>query len=297
MRDIPFELARHLGSEVTTCCRCWRATRRDGLVLGFTDHDEDVAFDGTSFRAASGLDAAEASADFGFAVGGGEVAGALGSDSLTEEDLCAGLWDSAGIETFLVNWRDPSQGICLSVGEIGDIRRGGSAFTAELRSMSHRLEAKIGRLYAARCDAELGDARCRKNIETDAFRGSGAVLAVASRFEVTATGLDSFSGGAFTAGTLTWVAGANAGRSLEVREHRTEGGVARIGFWQAPGFAMSAGDSFTIRAGCDKAFETCRDRFANVVNFRGFPHMPGTDRALGYPTAEDGEHDGGSLFR
>jgi uncharacterized phage protein (TIGR02218 family) len=297
MRDIPAELALHLKGEVTTCCRCWRATRRDGLVLGFTDHDEDVVFDGTAYRAASGLDAAEASSDFGFAVGGGEVAGALGSDSLTEEDLCAGLWDSARAETMLVNWNDPSQGICLNVGEIGDVRRGGAAFTAELRSMSHRLEARTGRLYAARCDAELGDARCRKNIDTDEFRGAGAVLSVASRFEVVVTGLAAFASGSFTGGTLTWMAGANAGQGSAVREHRGEGAVARIGFWQAAGFTVAEGDAFTVHAGCDKAFETCRDRFANVVNFRGFPHMPGTDRALGYPTAEDGDLDGGSLFQ
>ena len=57
-------------------CHCWSLTRRDGLTLGFTDHDRDLVFSGITFAARSGLEAAEASAELGFAVGGGAVVGA-----------------------------------------------------------------------------------------------------------------------------------------------------------------------------------------------------------------------------
>ncbi len=49
---------------------------------------------------------------------------------------------------------------------------------------------------------------------------------------------------------------------------------------------MQAGDAFTIRPGCDKSFATCRAKFDNAVNFRGFPHVPGTDQVLSYPDAQ-----------
>ena len=67
-----------------------------------------------------------------------------------------------------------------------------------------------------------------------------------------------------------------------------------LDLWQAMAAPIEAGDAFIVSAGCDKRFATCRDRFANVANFRGFPHMPGNDFALSYPTV-DGGHDGGSL--
>lgn len=38
-------------------------------------------------------------------------------------------------------------------------------------------------------------------------------------------------------------------------------------------------------ATCDQRFETCRDVFANMANFRGFPHLPGTDFLLAGPAA------------
>lgn len=296
MRSIPSGLAEHLAGEATTVCHCWRATRRDGVVLGFTDHDEDVSFDGTLFRAASGLDAAEAQADLGFATGGGEVAGALGDDSLSETDLAAGLWDSAKVEMFLVNWRTPEQRIRLKVGEIGEVRRAGTAFTAELRSMAHRLEAICGRLYGSTCDAELGDARCGRDVSGPEFRGNGAAATASSRYEIAASGLDAYEDGWFRGGLVAWASGANAGEVSEVREHRKQSGAVKLFLWQATPFPVEAGDVFTVTAGCDKTLETCRGRFANTTNFRGFPHMPGTDRALAY-AGGDGKPDGGSLFR
>jgi uncharacterized phage protein (TIGR02218 family) len=58
---------------------------------------------------------------------------------------------------------------------------------------------------------------------------------------------------------------------------------------------VSAGDGFAVTPGCDKTFATCRDRFVNSVNFRGFPHMPGNDAALAGPAA-DQPLDGGSRY-
>lgn len=42
---------------------------------------------------------------------------------------------------------------------------------------------------------------------------------------------------------------------------------------------------------CDQRFETCREVFANSENYRGFPHLPGTDFILSGPAAAN--NDGG----
>jgi len=69
------------------------------------------------------------------------------------------------------------------------------------------------------------------------------------------------------------------------------GGV-KLTLWQAPPEPLAAGDAVLVTVGCDKAFSTCRDRFANAANFRGFPHMPGIDRILAVPVPGEGGHDG-----
>lgn len=44
-------------------------------------------------------------------------------------------------------------------------------------------------------------------------------------------------------------------------------------------------------AGCDQSFRICRDRFSNVLNFRGFPYQSGNDDLFAGPERA-GPHDG-----
>ena len=68
-----------------------------------------------------------------------------------------------------------------------------------------------------------------------------------------------------------------------------------IELWQMMAEPVVAGDIFVVTAGCDKRFATCRDRFANTVNFRGFPHIPGNDFLVRYAIDGEAGHDGKSL--
>jgi hypothetical protein len=54
VKTISSALAQHLAGEVTTLATCWQITRRDGIVLGFTDHVRDFEVDGITYKAASG---------------------------------------------------------------------------------------------------------------------------------------------------------------------------------------------------------------------------------------------------
>lgn len=291
MRDLPPAFAAHLAGGVTTLCRCWSLRRRDGTALGFTDHDRDLTFAGLVHEARTGLEAAEASAEAGFAVSGGDVAGALTSLGLTEADIAGGLYDGASVETWLVDWTDPRTRLLLDIGTIGEIRREGDAFVAELRGVAARLDAEVGRRYRATCCAELGDARCR--VDLAAWRASGRVLAVPEPAALRIALDGSFAEGLFTGGGLAWTGGANAGIAADLRLQAGD----LVELWERPPRPVAPGDTFTLTAGCDKRLATCRDRFANAVNFQGFPHMPGNDAVFRAVPGSAPVLDGGSYFR
>ncbi|MCC6946951.1 MAG: DUF2163 domain-containing protein [Bradyrhizobiaceae bacterium] len=292
MRNLPPALAAHLASGATTLCRCWRLTRGDEVVQGFTDHDEDLVFDGTTFRAGTGFEGTELEARFGLSVTGTEVHGALAAESLNEADLAAGRYDNAKVELFFVNWAEVEQRLLLRVGHLGEVRREGAAFAAEVRGLAARLNEERGRIYAATCDADLGDARCGVDLDDPALRGEGSVLAVEGGSLIRVAGLDAFADGWFTRGKLTFSAGPNAGLAVEVKEHRAEAGEVRLALWQQMPAPIAEGDLFAVTAGCDKRFETCRSKFANAINFRGFPHMPGNDFVVAYTVPGEPGHDG-----
>lgn len=291
MRNIPAALASHLDKTSTTTCHAWRLTRTDGLVLGFTEHDHDLEFGGMVFSAATGFRASEVETGLGLEADAANVAGAFSDAAISADDLALGRYDGARVETFLVNWQSPGDHVLLSTRELGEVRTAGQAFTVELRSLAARLDQPHGRLYGRRCDADLGDTRCGKDISAAPFTLSGAITAVSDEMTLIVSGLDGRPAGWFDQGWIRFLTGQLAGLSADISSHAIEPGGARLALWSPLARLPAPGDQFSVTAGCDKAFESCSAKFGNGFNFQGFPYLPGSDFAYGYADA-DTVHDG-----
>ncbi|MBB3963739.1 DUF2163 domain-containing protein [Rhizobium metallidurans] len=296
MRHIPQALQAHLSGDATTVCRAWRVTRRDGVVLGFTEHDRDLTFSGTTFLAASGFSASAAEEEAGLPAATSDVAGGFSSAAITEDDLKRGRYDGARVEVLLVNWAEPDQHMLLKLQEIGDVTRDAGKFQAELRSFASRLDEPQGRVYGRRCDATLGDGRCGVDLLAPGMRAEGVVVSVPDASRLLLSGIRAVPDGFFRFGVLSFIDGGNHGQRLEIETHAVKDDLLEVTLWLPLEATPRAGDRVVLTAGCDKAFSTCRAKFANHLNFRGFPHIPGTDFAYTYA---DGEslHDGSALFK
>jgi uncharacterized phage protein (TIGR02218 family) len=280
-KTISSDLAQHLAGEVMTLASCWQITRRDGVVLGCTDHVRDLEVDGVTYRAASGYTRTAIRGTADLAVDNLDVESVFSDDGIMEEDLRAGKYDFAEVRMFLVNYQDLGQGILkLRRGWLGEVTIRDSMYVAELRGMTQRLQMTVGEVYAPDCSADLGDARC--SVDLAALEESGAVGTVLDATAFTAVLAQPT--GWYDGGELAWTGGANAGQTVAVRSWDAATGMLSL-FLPAL-YPMQAGDAFTISPGCDKSFATCQAKFDNAVNFRGFPHVPGTDQVLSYPDAQ-----------
>lgn len=274
MQSLSSGLAAHLAQEVTTLASCWSIARRDGTALYFTEHDQPITIDGQSYGPTSGMSASAVTSLAGLAVDNLELDGLLSDDAITEEDILAGLYDHAEIAVFLINYRDPAAGkLELKTGWLGEVTLQGGQFVAEMRGLSSRLQQLIGEVYTSSCRAQFGDARCGKNVATYTKTGSVTNVEAAYAFADSAR---TESGDYFAYGLLTFTSGANAGLSMEVRDY-SEG---RFGLFLPMPYAIATGDSYSVVAGCDKRFASCVAKFSNAMNFRGEPHVPGTDKLL-----------------
>ncbi|KZL21115.1 hypothetical protein PsAD2_00399 [Pseudovibrio axinellae] len=297
MKTFSAGFEEHLSGACTTLCWCWQVTRRDGVTLGFTDHDRPIEFDGVTFEASSGFTGSDIEAGLGLAVDNMEVEGALSSDVIIEADIAAGLYDDAAIILYRVNWSDPAQRAVMQRGNIGEVSRGELAFSAEMRSLSHRLNQNTGRTFQYGCDAELGDERCGVNLLSASYFGAGSVAGVSGRVFVCA-GLDGFDADLFSWGSVVWLSGANQGARVKVKVHKiTSEGAAELSLWQAPARPIAPGDTFNVFAGCAHTFAACADKFDNALNYRGFPHMPGADFVTAYATQDEQTNDGSAIVK
>jgi uncharacterized phage protein (TIGR02218 family) len=294
MRDIPEALSAHIKTGVTSLCRCWVLTRKDGVTLGFTDHDGTLSFDSVTFEPATGMDAAALQSSTGLSVDNSQAVGALSSVGLTDDNIEQGLYDKAEVVQYLVNWQDVEQRILVFRGSMGEIKRGSGAFEAELRSLSEGLNQPIGRAYLRQCDAQLGDTRCGIDVSGPAFTADAELTFVIGQRVLHMKGLDGFDDGWFLQGEITFVTGSNAGAVRIVKSDQTKGLRRVLEVWEDLRHPIAVGDIVRVTAGCDKAKDTCINKFSNLLNFRGFPQMPGDDWALSYPI-RNGQNDGGSL--
>jgi uncharacterized phage protein (TIGR02218 family) len=289
-------LAAHLAGGVTTMAYCWRITRRDAEVLGFTEHDENIVCDGTAFEATSGLTASQIQTALGLSVDNFTAAGALSSAAISETDILAGRYDDAALELLWVNWADPTQFIVVSSGHLGEIKRAGLAFTAEFRSLAARLNQKIGGTYQRTCSATLGDAKCRIDLTRSELRGTAAVQTEGLVRRIVITGLGAYAADWFTHGRAAFSSGLNTGIAMEIKKHTRSAGQDVLELWNAPPFAFEIGDEATVTAGCAKSFAACKNKFANQANFRGFPHIPGADHVMAAAKRGATNQSGGSIF-
>ncbi|AOZ69270.1 hypothetical protein LPB142_08010 [Rhodobacter xanthinilyticus] len=286
----------HLASGCTTLARAWAITRTDGVELGFTDHDVALTFEGLRFAPESGMTARAVAQNTGLAVDNTESFGALSSEAINEADILAGRYDGAEVRAWIVNWADVSQREMVFRGSVGEITRAGGAFTAELRGLTEALGAQNGRVYHPRCSAVLGDGQCRFNLDKPGYAIELAAEEVEGAVVFRFAEVDGFEDRWFEKGRLKVLTGAAAGLVGLIKNDRVAGtGERVVELWQRLGAEIAVGDLVRLEAGCDRRAETCRLKFQNFLNFRGFPHLPGEDWLISYPVSS-GTNDGGSLF-
>ena len=268
----------HWGSNATTIATCWKVTRLDGLIVGFTDHVRALVVAGRKYSAIPGIRPSAVKTTGALAVDNLELDGAFEAAGITAAEAIAGKWDYAQVEIFQVNYLAPADGTYpMRSGRIGRISTGSISFRAELLGLMHKLQQQVGRVYAPNCDATLGDTRCGKNLATmiDGIVHF-TVSAAANRRAFTAAALTQATDW-FTFGRVDWTLGLNVGEAMEVKAFST-GGIVELRLGMP--FTIAIGDEGDITVGCDHTRPTCKTKFANVYRYRGHWDVPGTDRMV-----------------
>jgi uncharacterized phage protein (TIGR02218 family) len=269
-------VADFLTRSLTAIALCWRLERRDGVTLGFTTHDRDLAIGGLTYRAAPGMLPSSITRSDGFDPDTLDVEGALTADAITAVDLKAGRWDGAAITIFMVDWDAPGgETLNIARGELGEVSIKGDAFEAELKGPTAALDRPVAERTSPECRARLGDHRCRVDLASRTRLARVVATSVEDEIEVDA----SAAADAWRYGRLRWLSGANCGLESAI----SGSAEAMISLRDPPAFAASAGDLVELTEGCDRRLATCAGRFGNAVNFRGEPHLPGMDLLTRYP--------------
>lgn len=199
MKTATPQMEAHLQGPVTTLATIWRVERRDGEVLYFTDHDQDITFGGNIYRSSVGYVRTAVDNKVGLAVDNLDTMGFLDDDAISDAELRSGVYDHAAVYISVVNWADLSMGeVRLRRGHLGEVSFDEitGTFSTELRGLTQLYSQRPIELFQAECRANLGDARCKVQLtpgigEISTVYAEGALMRLSSTWE----GLDAPTAG------------------------------------------------------------------------------------------------------
>ena len=245
-----------------------------GSVWRWTSHDRDLTVGGNVYTSAPGVERSAILTRADLSVPSVELR-AL-EHAIEAEIIDRGWVDNANITISVVDSEAPSGGtMVIFSGTLGQVQRTREGYEVEGRGQAQRLSQQIGEFYSRECRADLGDARCRVDLSAYTRTGRVSALDTDRGFTPAFDGTGDPPEGYFDQGVLTWTSGENVGRSMEVLSFTQAPDPVRLNLYLPPPAPISVGDTFSVYAGCNKLITTCRDRFDNVVNFRGEPYVPG----------------------
>lgn len=272
------ELKAHYALGTTTLAKITRLERTDGLVLTVTlDHDMPIIFESETYMPAIGMIPSTIETSNNLSVDNLDARGALTILGIDESDIDAGLWDMCDVRVMEVNWKDLTMG-CRKIkrGHFGQISIGRDKFSNEVRGITQRLQQTLGDIVTPACNADLFDTRCGVVATEGIWKHSGVAITTATSTRLFTAASLSQDAGFYNGGKVTWTTGLNAGLSKEIKSH-TAGGVFEL--YEPMPYAVVVSDQATFYAGCQKrADEDCRDKFSNIIRFRGFNRIPGNDQ-------------------
>ena len=262
-------------SELETVAPFWRVLRGDGVTLGFTAHDRDLWFDGVLHKASPGMVPYSIKRSADLEPDSAEVEGALSHDTITAADLSGGRYDGAQVRVGIVDWETGETEI-LYRGSIGSVLEQNSSFTAELVSRKAELLRDPVPRTSPGCRAIFCGPGC--DMAPQGFTHEGVLDALDSDANSIAV-LTSADPASLVGGWVRWLDGPQAGIRMNITALNDSALVldAPVDPGTPPGSRM------LMREGCDHTLATCAARFANAVNFRGEPFLPGNDLISRYP--------------
>lgn len=275
----------HGSSCVTERCQIWKITRRDGVVFRFTSHDRPVTYGREVYKSCRSLNpsASENASTIG-SVGNIELMGIIDDEAITEADLYGGLFDDAFVTVDLIVWGAGTEAPRrLAAGWTGSLSQGETGFKMEVLGPGARLEQQaLVQMVTPGCRWVFGSTQC--GVNADALALVGAVVSARTRGVFKATLPASPAGRQWENGRVRWTSGVNAGQITETKT--VDFATGEIVLWASPGFLPEPGDGFDLIPGCDFNRDGGCTVYANVINFGGFPDLPGADAILETPVAQ-----------
>lgn len=278
MRQIDENIQKVLNSNLTYLVLCCKIMRSDGVELCFTETDKSVIVDNQVYSTCASLSAIRESCDL--TTSDFKFETILNSELIKTEDISRGLFDEASVEIFMIDLSVVDEDgrytriVCLKRGRIGEIRiSGNNKFAAQIHDITFDLNRNITNRYSLTCRAIFGDKKCGMNVDNFTYEGSITKIIDKKSFMDVQNFQES---GYFDNGFIIFW---NEDRTKIIEKTNVKFFINKtFELCKPTNINLIEGILYTANVGCDKTSKQCSQKFKNIANFRGEPHIPGIEK-------------------
>lgn len=258
-------------------CELYTITLISGTILRYTDADIDITYLANTFTRMS----PKISRDRTKLVVGIEVDTMKVTLCPATTDLLSGIpvsqfvsnggFDAATVQVdrcFMPTYGDTSNGVVnIFTGDVSEVQFTRNEVILSISSDLQLLTTPLPRnIISPSCSHILFDSGCTKVKSTYLVSSSCNAGSTVSVINATLAQASTY----FDNGTITFTSGPNAGVTRTIRSYLVGVITLALPLPNVP----ATGNTFSAYPGCDKTSATCNTKFANLVNFRGFPFVP-----------------------
>lgn len=279
-RAVPSAAALALAAR--TYSRAWLVTLRRAYgdpVLRYTSHDVDIAIGADVYTSQPGFVLSTVDLALGTEVGNFELTVAPDND-IEKKEILAGRMGNAWLDLDQCDWHSPATTITRwQRFRAANVTPKINHFIIEFRDARLFMRHDLTLYTNAGCDSRVrfGDARCGFNLAPHTFTASVTSVASSGAFSIAtvppgAPFVDDYFGN----GLATFASGLH--RNIPLLIDSSVGNALRLAVPMVE--APVLGAALTVVKGCRHRFEDCKANL-NVLNFRGYPHVPSDEQLLG----------------
>ena len=244
-----------------------RIVARNGSVVRIVAHPTDLEMGGNTYKTDSGYQFSSYSSPSNSA-SSIDIEGFLVYGGIDRDDLASGAWDGSRFYLFATSWTNPiedEEPIAQFI--FGKARLRDDRYTAEVMHLIDVIDQEVSRTVTPECQWDFCSEECGLDISDFTFTGTITAVSDASTFTDSsrAEGDDYF-----VDGTVEFNSGNNSNVDpIEIYAFSAGQITTYLPFHYVP----DVGDSYTIRRGCPKTRDGCKER-GNIENMGGFPDLP-----------------------
>ena len=238
----------------------------------FTNHDEDIIFKNNRYISNSLLKKKSIKQTIDINFDSSYISFQIDNLSILYSDIINGKYDYMEITISIINYNNLESAFTIQTGNLGKIEYRDNCFYSTINSIKQKLSCNSNHIYSSNCRNLFCDSRCKLNINN-----FSTDINITNNENPYMLILDNnIESDYYTNGHLILLESPYKNIRYSIKSHYNN----KLYLYNPISITEYLPIKARIFLNCSKTFKACKEKFNNIINFAGEPHVPGNSQII-----------------